>query len=292
MNICKINDEYINNYNNLISDFVYKNKLKNTNIIEQFKNIKIYELKEKKYLLKLDNELFDLNDIINLLDLSKNIKYNYDKDELIEANVIFNNKKYRKRVLTKNGLYRITYQYKTHKGKLFRKFINDKSLEQKNILILENILLKKELEVSEKINKQLENEYNQLENNLQKKSRWINYKKNTKLQKNMIPIYIYLEKCPENVSEIFIYNIYNIDEYNNLTPPSEDENFVYNIFDKKYNFKNKVLIKTIYCHSNYIYKKLYDIMYDKLNGYYFHYKEKEYLICTIKNILIELNIIN
>ena len=70
-----------------------------------------------------------------------------------------------------------------------------------------NNLLKKELEVSEKINKQLENEYNQLENNLQKKSRWINYKKNTKLQKNMIPIYIYLEKCPENVSEIFIYNI-------------------------------------------------------------------------------------
>ena len=302
MDIYKINYRYINDYNNLISNFIDENKLNNTDIIDQFKNVKIYELKENKYFLTLDNKLFDLNDIINLLDLSENIEYNYDEDELIEVNVIINNKKYIKKLLTKIGLYRITYQYNTHIGKLFRKFIdfmNDKLFEQKNILISENNLLKKELETSTEINKQLENEYNQLENkykrlenNLQNSLSWLNCNKSIKLQKKIIPIYIYLEKYSNDISKMVVYNTYNIKKYNELTPPSENEYFIYNIFDKKSNFKDKVLIKTIYCHSNHIYKKLYDIMYDKHNGYFYNYKKKEFLLCTLKEILIEFDIID
>ena len=55
----KIIDEYENNYNKLIPVFINENKLENIDLLDQFKNIKIYG--------NLNQELYDLDDIIKII---------------------------------------------------------------------------------------------------------------------------------------------------------------------------------------------------------------------------------
>ena len=167
----KIIDEYENNYNKLIPIFINENKLENVGLLDQFKNVKIYG--------NLNQELYDLDDIIILLGLSKNKEFNYDDDEIIEANIIINNKEYNKKLLTKHGLNRIIYQSNTHIGKLFRKcitFIIDKLFEQKYVTMDEiNLnteennkeLYLKALKSLKKNNKKLKNKNINLQNRIE-----------------------------------------------------------------------------------------------------------------------------